>query len=101
MASGELSKSRARESSTSCALTSVEEIAAVKSSFFRSAGGRNGGLDVVREMGALLRWHRSENIFAAVGMDVCAGGHGVDVMKAVVDEYGDWVEMEPECIGAW
>ena len=81
MASRELPKSRARESSTSCALTSVEEIAAAKSSSFRSAGGGNGGLDVGREMGTLRRWHRSENIFGVPRMDVCAEGHAAEVTK--------------------
>ena len=31
--------------------------------------------------GTPLRCNRSENIFAVVGMDVCAGGHRLDVMK--------------------
>ena len=43
-------------------------------------------MDVVREMGTPLRYDRSENIFAAVGMDVCAGGHGAGVMKVGIRE---------------
>ena len=36
--------------------------------------------------GTPLRCNRSENIFAADGMDVCAGGHGLGVMNGYLGE---------------
>jgi hypothetical protein len=38
--------------------------------------------------GTPLRCNRSENIFAADGMDVCVGGQGLGVMKRVCASSG-------------
>jgi hypothetical protein len=46
-------------------------------------GGRAVSTEAILQGGdgTALHSNRSEDIFAADGMDVCAGGHGADVMK--------------------